>query len=202
MGLVRIPGITFRETWRATIAYALVAIILSPLLLVGTFALSAMVASTVPGRPFNVVAGVAVFVGISTLWYVLTRLSVRETCASNVVSPLGVALSYAIGSVLLAPILSAFETKWIVAILVLAHGVPMGIAAYGGALAGARDVMLGPKSEGVGRVCAGCFYDLSATAEGAVCPECGGTMRYRGPVEADAAGGTPAPHEEGRAPKV
>lgn len=31
---------------------------------------------------------------------------------------------------------------------------------------------------GLGNTCAHCHYDLSATAEGAVCPECGGTLRY------------------------
>jgi hypothetical protein len=105
----------------------------------------------------------------------------RNSCKQHPTAPLGIAVGVAIGG--LMPLITLMIDPagirpgrlLITSAFLLVTGQAAG-AYYGGMAALKKK--LGQLQHGVGRTCAACGYDLSATPENWPCPECGGEMRY------------------------
>lgn len=130
-------------------------------------------------RPFGPTAHLAAAVlGIAVIAY-----CTYGTCSRHPTAPRGVAIGLGAGAVLclvlciwwFSPRLRGPELFVFVGFLAQIGGQPWAAMA-----AGTRGLLknLGQVRVGIGRTCATCGYDLSATAEGWRCPECGDTKRY------------------------
>jgi len=100
------------------------------------------------------------------------------TCRATPVAPRGISIGLSIGAMFAIPLgLQLFRPLPLVIALALAMGTGFFAAGYYGGKRGVRR-RFGLPQLGVGIVCAHCGYDLSATPNHAVCPECGGQYRY------------------------
>lgn len=163
-----------------TLEHALPGLLLTPILLIVSGVASAVVGGAVGAvgvEPFDLVAVAVVFVGCGWLCFTLIRKGTYKTCKERPGYPTVIAISHMVGAVPFG-LLFAGAGATVPGLVSLGFGISQGLAAYLGSRRGARDSVYGPVAKGVGRTCAACLYDLSATAEGLVCPECGGTMRY------------------------
>lgn len=100
------------------------------------------------------------------------------TCRATPVAPPGICIGLFIGAMFAIPI--GFQLMK-PASLAIPGGIILGacfaVAGYYGSKQGVRR-RFGLPQLGVGIVCAHCGYDVSATPDHAVCPECGGHYRY------------------------
>lgn len=110
--------------------------------------------------------------------YLILRSAAYGTCKRHPTAPTGIAIGIAMG-IVLAATPAFFQWFWFLSVpCAMLVAALFAHAGYRGGTRALRESM-GPMRAGVGDLCAHCGYDLSATAEGAVCPECGGIMRYQ-----------------------
>jgi hypothetical protein len=128
----------------------------------------------------NLVAGAALFLVFTTLAAFIGAASFARRSSESVRSlPLAFAIGIGVAPLCVSPILLSTTTPIPVHFIfppLFAVGLVLAIGGYYGCTR-SQD----PETEaqyGVGDTCAACSYDLSATAEGNPCPECGGMMRY------------------------
>lgn len=165
----------FNTAW-----YALIGAILGPAICVAVFgftALAVAIADRATAGSTPLLVGVGVLAGLFFLaaaFFVL-RASSYGTCKRHPTAPAGIAAGIALGLLFVAAFV-AYGAAWRFP-AGIALAALFGFAGYQGGTRALRE-SLGPSRRGVGNLCAHCGYDLSATAEGLVCPECGGTLRY------------------------
>ncbi|CAG0991150.1 hypothetical protein PHYC_02305 [Phycisphaerales bacterium] len=155
---------------RVTAAYSLVgfliAMLFSPVLLV-------FLLPTIHSMAWMVVCvPLACMIG-----YTVVGISARGTCRKSPAGPAGIAAGLIIGSIVIAFFASNAGTNIYMTLALPLFGLAQALGGYRGALRGLRENLGGPVP-GVGSICAHCGYDLSATAGGWKCPECGGELRY------------------------
>lgn len=113
--------------------------------------------------------------------YLLMRSASYGTCRRHPTAPTGIALGVVVGFLIVTAFFLQVLPRWSLPVALLA-ALALALAAYQGGMRALRE-SLGQLRAGIGLTCAHCGYDLSATPEHRVCPECGGSMRYERPVE-------------------
>lgn len=128
-------------------------------------------------QPFSAAVPLGIVVAVLTSFvpYLLIRSASYGTCKKHPTAPAGIAAGIA-GGIFLISASFLLNAPWITLVALL-PAIAFAAAAYQGGTRALRE-SLGQLRAGLGLTCAHCGYDVSATAEGKVCPECGGVMRY------------------------
>lgn len=173
MDLVIQPQVKIRWTprrIRVTAAYSivgfLIAMLFSPVLLVFLIPTLRSSGWLLVGVPIACLVGFAV-----------VQVAAKGTCRRSPAGPGGIAAGLVLGSIVIAFFTAGSGASISMVLALPIFGIAQALGGYRGAVRGLRENLGGPV-HGVGTICAHCGYDLSATASGWKCPECGGELRY------------------------